>query len=47
MSKAGVFVDTIFALIFFPQEFLLTRNLKDYKKAVIQVMNPETFLSGL
>jgi len=25
---------------------LLTRNLKDYKKAIIQVMNPETFLSG-
>jgi len=25
---------------------LLTRNLKDYKKAKIQVMNPETFLSG-
>jgi predicted nucleic acid-binding protein len=28
-------------------KILLTRNLKDYKKAVIQVMNPETFLSGL
>lgn len=26
---------------------LVTRNLKDYKKATIQVMNPETFLSGL
>ena len=25
----------------------LTRNLKDYKKAIIQVMNPETFLSTL
>lgn len=25
---------------------LLTRNLKEYKKAIIQVMNPETFLSG-
>jgi predicted nucleic acid-binding protein len=28
-------------------KILLTRNLKDYKKAIIQVMNPETFLSGL
>jgi predicted nucleic acid-binding protein len=27
-------------------KILLTRNLKDYKKALIQVMNPETFLSG-
>ena len=27
-------------------QILLTRNLKDYKKAQIQVMNPETFLSG-
>lgn len=26
---------------------LVTRNLKDYKKTTIQVMNPETFLSGL
>jgi len=26
---------------------ILTRNLKDYKKSTIQVMNPETFLSGL
>ncbi len=26
---------------------ILTRNLKDYKKSMIQVMNPETFLSGL
>lgn len=26
-------------------QILLTRNLKDYKKAQIQVMNPETFLS--
>ena len=25
---------------------LLTRNLKDYKKAAIQVINPETYLSG-
>ena len=25
---------------------LITRNLKDYKKATIQVINPETFLSG-
>jgi predicted nucleic acid-binding protein len=28
-------------------KIILTRNLKDYKKAIIQVMNPETFLSGL
>lgn len=27
-------------------KILVTRNLKDYKKAVIQIMNPETFLSG-
>jgi predicted nucleic acid-binding protein len=27
-------------------KILLTRNLKDHKKALIQVMNPETFLSG-
>jgi predicted nucleic acid-binding protein len=26
-------------------QILVTRNLKDYKKAQIQVMNPETFLS--
>lgn len=26
-------------------QILLTRNLKDYKKAQIQVMNPETFLA--
>ncbi|MBA3285596.1 MAG: PIN domain-containing protein [Nitrosopumilus sp.] len=28
-------------------KIILTRNLKDYKKSIIQVMNPETFLSGL
>ncbi len=28
-------------------KIILTRNLKDYKKALIQVMNPETFLSGI
>jgi len=28
-------------------KILLTRNLKDYRKSIIQVMNPETFLSGL
>src|SRR5688572_5216506 len=28
-------------------KIFLTRNLKDYKKAIIQVMNPETFLSTL
>jgi len=28
-------------------KILLTRNLKDYKKAIIQIMNPETFLSGV
>lgn len=28
-------------------KILLTRNLKDYRKASIQVMNPETFLSSL
>lgn len=28
-------------------KILLTRNLEDYKKAIIQVMNPETYLSGL
>jgi len=28
-------------------KILLTRNFKDYKKATIQVMNPETFLSGI
>jgi predicted nucleic acid-binding protein len=27
-------------------KILVTRNLKDYKKAMIQIMNPETFLSG-
>ena len=27
-------------------KILLTRNLKDYKTAIIQVMNPETYLSG-
>lgn len=27
-------------------EIILTRNLRDYKKSLIQVMNPETFLSG-
>lgn len=27
-------------------KILVTRNLKDYKKAIIQIMNPETFLSG-
>jgi predicted nucleic acid-binding protein len=27
-------------------KILVTRNLKDYKKATIQIMNPETFLSG-
>ncbi len=27
-------------------KIFLTRNLKDYKKAIIQVINPETFLSG-
>ncbi|HMK06876.1 MAG TPA: PIN domain-containing protein [Flavobacterium sp.] len=25
---------------------IVTRNLKDYKKSLIQVMNPETFLAG-
>lgn len=28
-------------------KILLTRNLKDYRKSLIQVMNPETFLLGL
>ena len=27
-------------------KILVTRNLKDYKKGMIQIMNPETFLSG-
>ena len=27
-------------------KILVTRNFKDYKKAIIQIMNPETFLSG-
>jgi predicted nucleic acid-binding protein len=27
-------------------KILVTRNLKDYKKAIIQIMNPETFISG-
>jgi predicted nucleic acid-binding protein len=25
----------------------LTRNIKDYKRAIIQVLSPETYLSGL
>ena len=28
-------------------KIFLTRNLKDYKKAIIQVMNPESYLSTL
>jgi predicted nucleic acid-binding protein len=27
-------------------KILVTRNLRDYKKETIQIMNPETFLSG-
>ncbi|MBK8981673.1 MAG: PIN domain-containing protein [Ignavibacteria bacterium] len=28
-------------------KILLTRNLKDYEKSAIQIMNPETFLMGV
>jgi len=26
---------------------LITRNLKDYKNSIIEIMNPETFLAGI